>query len=291
MVKKRNSEIADELREMANILEQQAANSFRVHAYRHAADTVDGYPVDVGSVLEREGIEGLVAIPTIGRGIASAIQEIITTGRWPHLERLRGTLVPEQLFQVVPGIGPNLARRIHDELHIDSLEALEIATHDGRLKQVEGIGERRIAAIAPALAAMLGRRRPQAIELPSSVIPLRVLLELDTVYRRKAAANSLPVIAPKRFNPEAKPWLPIMHTTREELHFTVMFSNTALAHKLERNFDWVVIYYYENDHREGSHTVVTETRGELTGQRVVRGRENECREYYAGNAQREYASI
>ena len=44
--------------------------------------------------------------------------------------------------------------------------------------------------------------------------------------------------------------------------------------------DWVVIYFYDDSHEEGQHTVVTETRGPLTGQRVVRGRETECRAWY-----------
>jgi hypothetical protein len=45
--------------------------------------------------------------------------------------------------------------------------------------------------------------------------------------------------------------------------------------------DWVVIYFYDGDHVERQRTVVTETRGSLVGRRVVRGREEECREYYA----------
>ena len=89
------------------------------------------------------------------------------------------------------------------------------------------------------------------------------------------------MIAPKRFNPEGKSWLPVMHITRHGWHFTVLFSNTARAHELERTHDWVVIYFYDDQHHEGQHTVVTETRGPLTGQRVVRGREAECGEYYA----------
>jgi putative hydrolase len=290
MRENRNYQIASKLREMAEVLEHQDANEFRITAYQRASDTIGAYPIDIGLVLEREGIEGLIGIPTIGRGIAAAIQEIITTGRWAQLERLRGTLEPDQLFQIVPGIGPALAHRIHDELDIDTLEALEIAAFDGRLKKVPGISERRLAAITPALAMMLGRRR-QRFEEPSRVIPIALLLELDETYRHRAEARNLPLIAPKRFNPEGKSWLPIMHTTREEWHFTVMFSNTALAHKLERNFDWVVIYYYEHDHREGQYTVVTETRGDLIGRRVVRGREEECRNVSASNEQLTDANI
>ena len=63
-----------------------------------------------------------------------------------------------------------------------------------------------------------------------------------------------------------------MHTKRGDWHFTALFSNTARAHELGRTNDWVVIYYYDEDHREGQNTVVTETHGPRRGERVVRGR-------------------
>lgn len=56
-------------------------------------------------------------------------------------------------------MGPELARRIHEQLHIDSLEALEAAANDGRLDRVPGIGERRVAAWRAYLAEALGRGR------------------------------------------------------------------------------------------------------------------------------------
>ena len=87
----------------------------------------------------------------------------------------------------------------------------------------------------------------------------------------------LPRIAPKRFNPDGKAWLPVLHTDRADWHFTALYSNTARAHELGRTNDWVVLYYYDGDHREGQCTVVTETHGPLAGARVVRGRESECR--------------
>ncbi len=137
-----NQKIADKLRELADLLEQQGANPFRVGAYRRAAETVAAHPEDLTEVLERDGLEGLIALPGIGRSIASAIREMVHTGRWVQLERLRGTLEPEQVFCSVPGIGPVLAHRIHDALHVETLEALEIAAHDGRLERTPGVGSR-----------------------------------------------------------------------------------------------------------------------------------------------------
>ena len=75
--------------------------------------------------------------------------------------------------------------------------------------------------------------------------------------------------------PEGKAWLPILHAEREGWHFTALFSNTARAHELGRTDDWVVIYFYDDDHQEGQCTVVTEIRGPREGERVVRGREDE----------------
>jgi putative hydrolase len=89
------------------------------------------------------------------------------------------------------------------------------------------------------------------------------------------------MIAPRRFNPSNEAWLPILHTERDGWHFTALFSNTGRAHDLGRTRDWVVIYFYNDQHEEGQHTVVTETRGSLIGMRVVRGREAECRKFHA----------
>ena len=79
----------------------------------------------------------------------------------------------------------------------------------------------------------------------------------------------------------AKAWLPILHVVRGGWHFTAMYSNTAQAHRLQRTRDWVVVYFYDDNHVEGQHTIVTQTRGPLAGRRV-RGREAECRMHYSG---------
>jgi putative hydrolase len=275
-----NREIVARLREAADLLEQQGANPFRVNAYRIAARTVAGLPEEAAVLFARKGLAGLIALPGIGRSLAAAIVEMVRTGSWVQLQRLRGAVEPRRLFRVVPGVGPELARRIHDRLGVDTLEALELAAHDGRLEKVDGIGPRRRAMISAALANMLRRGRPRQRE-EMAAPPVDMLLDVDREYREKASAGSLEKIAPRRFNPKAEAWLPIMHTQRGGWHFTVLFSNTARAHELGRVFDWVVMYFHADDEPEGQCTVVTETRGELTDRRVVRGREAECRMFYA----------
>jgi putative hydrolase len=106
-----------------------------------------------------------------------------------------------------------------------------------------------------------------------------VLLEVDAEYRRRAAANELPKLAPRRFNPRHEAWLPILRTERQGWSMTVLFSNTARAHELGKIHDWVVIYY-QKEGPEAQGTVVTETQGLLQGKRVIRGRERECADFY-----------
>lgn len=267
--------VADALREAATLLVQQHADQFHISAYRSAAKTVEELPEDIGQVAAH-GAEALDALPHIGKSIASAIMQLTTTGRWAQLERMRGELDPELVFQNIPGIGPTFAHLIHEHLHVDTLEALEIAAHDGRLDTVPGIGKRRSRIIRMALASILAHRSNVSSQDKTAPPPVAVLLDVDREYREKAKAGELQLIAPKRFNPQGKAWLPIMHAERGPWHFTVLFSNTARAHDLGKTTDWVMIFY-ASDHRvEDQYTVVTETNGPLKGHRVVRGREAEC---------------
>lgn len=276
-----NTQIARRLEEAASILEAQHANPYRVEAYRRAAVTVRNLREPIQALLEREGLEGLRKLPAIGDRLAVVIRDLILTGRFPLLEHLRGEVDPVALLQSVPGVGPVHAARLHHELGIDTLEDLEAAAHDGRLATLAGFGPKRIAGIIDSLSARLGRvRRPQP-QRPE--IPVDVLLELDREYREAVRAGRLPKIAPRRFNPSREAWLPILHTQRGPGHYTVLFSNTARAHRLGRTRDWVIIY--EDGAFAGrQHTVITAQRGPLAGKRVVPGREAECRAYYERGA-------
>jgi putative hydrolase len=275
-----NKVIADRLREAATLLEQQDANRFRVAAYRKAADTLESLQQDVGSLLRTEGFQGLTSLPGIGPQIAGAVSEMVRTGYWPQLERLRGRLDPVRQLGKIPGIGPRLAQRVVDELHVDTLEGLELAVYDGRLDRLPGFGSRRVAMVRAALAEMLGRGRARSGPAIQAEPPVGIVLDADREYRQKAAANKLRLIAPKRFNPKNEAWLPILHTERDLWQFTLLYSNTALAHRLGRTRDWVVVYFHDDSRSEGQRTVVTETQGPLKGKRVVRGRENDCAEHY-----------
>lgn len=270
-----NSWVAERLRQAASLLAAQGANPFRIAAYRRAGDAIERQEADLRDLAETGGHAALEAIPGVGPSIAGAVAEMLATGRWTFLERLKGAADPEALFCSVPGIGPALAHRIQATLHLDSLEALETAAHDGRLQRVPGFGPRRAAVVRSALAELLARIRPpppRAADEPE----VGLLLDVDREYREKAASDALPRIAPKRFNPSGEAWLPVLHTVREPWHFTALYSNTARAHQLGRTGDWVVVYFHRDGKVEGRRTIVTETQGPARGRRVVRGREAEC---------------
>ena len=272
-----NLAIAARLRDYADLLEAQAANPFRAQAYRRAAAVVERLDRPVSAILAAEGREGLDALPGVGPRIAAALSELALTGRWAQLDRVRGEADPEALFRTLPGIGPTLARRLVEELHLASLESLEAAAYDGRLAAAAGWGPRRVRMIQTALSERLGRarlRRAAAAPAPRRP-PVGLLLDVDREYREAAAAGRLRLIAPRRFNPRGEAWLPVLHAERGDWRFTALYSNTPLAHELGRTRDWVVIYFETDAMPEGQCTVVTETRGARRGARVVRGREDE----------------
>jgi len=283
-----NSAIAEALERLAKMLIEREANPHRIQAYLNAAQTVRRSERPLTEILEQGGREALEELPGIGTSLSARIMEFIETGEMSLVRRLREEHTPEDLFARVPGIGRGLAARLHRELGVETLEELEMAAYDGRLAQVEGFGARRIQLLRTHLNAMLNRatreqmRRARNAALPGRAMrpTIHTLLNVDLEYRLRSERGELPLIAPRRFNPSGKAILPVLHTERGPWSFTAVFSNTARAHEAGKVGNWVVLYY-ERDGREGQCTVVTESRGELSGKRVVRGREAECRDFYA----------
>jgi putative hydrolase len=274
-----NFRIARRLDEVADILSEQRANPYRVRAYQNAAATLRRLQRPVNEIFAAGGEPALRSIPTIGPTIARAVACLIVSGRLPMLDRLRGESDHASLLATVPGIGRVLAARLHDELHIHSLEQLEAAAHDGRLHDLLGLGEKRIAGIIDSLANRLGRMRTQPPSRGVQPPSVAEILDVDREYREKAASGTLLTIAPRRFNPTGEAWLPILHTERGRRHYTAVFSNTAHAHQLSKTRDWVILYY-DSGQGESQCTVITSERGPLVGRRIVRGREQDCAAYY-----------
>jgi hypothetical protein len=282
-----NAQVGSALERVAELLESQAANPYRVQAYRTAAASVRRCAVPLDVVLAGRREAGLREVLNVGPSLASVIRELLETGHLALLQRLEGQVSPEDLFMTIPGMGAALARRAHALLHLETLEDLEAAAVDGRLEHLPGFGPRRALLVREAVGARLagmGRRwgRPTEPAEPGLVKPpeASLLLAIDAEYLQQADAGELPRISPRRFNPHHERWLPVWHVDRDGWSFTAMFSNTERAHALGMTRAWVVIYF-ERDGAQGQATVVTASKGPLAGRRVVRGREAESLLHYA----------
>jgi hypothetical protein len=271
-----NRKIAQHLLDYAEYLEAREANLYRVRAYRRAAETILALDRPLTDLVAAEGRAGLEELPGIGSRLSYTLEELVRTGEFRTMNTEGGQIDPERVLGSLPSVGPRLARQIHEQLNVKTLEELEQAAHDGRLSQL-GVGPKRLRGICDALAGRLGRYRfaPPLRGEPG----VAELLAVDRDYREQAASLKLPTIAPRRFNPNQEPWLPLLQTRRGGWRYRALFSNTALAHRLEQTHDWVVVYFHDGV-ASGQRTVVTEQRGALSGRRVVRGREQECQDYY-----------
>lgn len=136
-----NADIAEKFRRLADLLEIEGANRFRVRAYRNAAATVAGLPRDAAAMIA-DGAD-LSQLPGIGDDLAGKIAELVESGTLDALEEIE-TRVPPGLSDIgrVPGLGPKRVKALHDALGIDSLEALRNAADSGRVRNVPGFGRK-----------------------------------------------------------------------------------------------------------------------------------------------------
>ena len=273
-----NQAIAERLIDYAHHLEARQASLYRVKAYRRAAETVLTLDRPVAEMVAEQGRDALEALPGIGSHLSFTIEGLVRTGEFHTVSGDDARMDIERVFASLPGIGPRLARRIHDELRMETLEELEQAAHDGRLARLD-VGPKRLRGIQDALAVRL-RQPPRPVTVLNEP-GVAELLAVDREYRALAEQGALPTLAPRRFNPSHEAWLPLLETERGGWHYRALFSNTALAHQLGQTRDWVVLFF-ERGPTAAQRTVVTETRGALRGSRVVRGRERECRELAEG---------
>jgi DNA polymerase/3'-5' exonuclease PolX len=160
-----NAMMAARFREAAEVLEAQHAANYRIDAYRHGADTLERLLVPASTIYRRDGLAGLISLPSIGEVMARAIANVVNTGTWTWLDRLEHDGGAETLLATLPEIGPQLAARLHVELGIESLDELERAFYDGRLGRLRGFGDKRMHAIRDALAQ---RRRTNELHTRGS---------------------------------------------------------------------------------------------------------------------------
>lgn len=170
----RNDEIAGLFDEIADLLEIEGANPFRIRAYRQAARTLRGLERPASDLIA-EG-KDLTELSGIGADLAGKIAEVVATGHVAMLDRLHGEL-PAGLVELlrVPGIGPKRAKMLHDKLGIASMAGLQSAAAAGKLRGLPGLGDKSIAAIAAA--AKTQTEQPRRLLLASALPEAEALLK------------------------------------------------------------------------------------------------------------------
>jgi len=147
-----NEDIAAVFDEIADLLEIEGDNPFRIRAYRNGARTLRELGEDVRTLVERG--EKLTGFPGIGKNLAQKIHEILDTGQCGALQKLRKQL-PADLTELLklPGLGPKRVHALYHELDIHTLEQLERAARDGLIQHLPGFGAKTEAHILEALQA------------------------------------------------------------------------------------------------------------------------------------------
>ena len=147
-----NTDIADIFDEIADYLEIEGENPFRVRAYRNAARTVRGMGPELKDLVAQD--EDLTRLPGIGKELAAKIVEYVKTGAVKALKKLQDK-IPAEVRQVLklPGLGPKRVRILYHDLNIQSLAQLLQAARDGRIRALAGFGQKTEAQILKAIEA------------------------------------------------------------------------------------------------------------------------------------------
>ena len=134
-----NTEIADVFNEIADLLEIEGANPFRVRAYRDAARTIRGLPRNVREMVA--GDEDLTELSGIGEDLAGKIETLVGTGHLAQLETIHERTPPALADMLrIEGLGPKRVQTIYHALDISDLDELQQAAEAGQIQQLDGLG-------------------------------------------------------------------------------------------------------------------------------------------------------
>lgn len=166
-----NEEVAEVLDTIALLLQVEDESPFRVRSYERAAEAIRGLGEDLETIRATEGLE---SIPGVGKAIALKISELLDTGRLEYLDRLLAKY-PEGFLELlrIPGLGPKRAAMFYRELGIGSVDQLEQAALEGKLRTLKGMGPKSEQKLLAAIEsywqrqerALLGEMLPQAEEI------------------------------------------------------------------------------------------------------------------------------
>lgn len=141
-----NNQIADTLEQIADLLEFQAANAFRIRAYRNAARVIRNLPEAMATMIHEE--RDLTELEGIGKDMAGKCTTLVQTGSLPMLDELQAQIPATTLKMLrIPGLGPKRAAIIHKELGVSSLAELKLACVAEQVRDLKGFGAKTEQAI------------------------------------------------------------------------------------------------------------------------------------------------
>ncbi len=198
---KTNGDVAHVLRKISYLLEMETNNkndkdnyaiNFKNRSYNRAADQIENLPISLENLYRNEGIEGLLKIPSIGKAIASKIEEFMKTGQINYYNQLKSKLpINVDEFLNLEGIGPKTLRLIYDSLKIKTLDDLYDAAINGKIRTIAGFSQKKEETILKKIDLY---RKSKGRFLLGEVYPLvkqieGYLSELDGV-RKSIAVGS-----------------------------------------------------------------------------------------------------
>lgn len=237
-----NSEIAAIFNKVADLLEIQNANQFRIRAYRNAARTIGGLSQSASDMVKRG--EDLSKLSEIGKDLAGKIEEIVKTGKLPLLEDLKKDL-PVELSNLmkISSLGPKRIKALHEQLGISTLDELAKAARDKKIRDVDGFGEKTEESILEEVGKMEGVRERiklvEAEQIAGSLIDylkkakgIKDIAAAGSYRRRKETVGDLDIMVTHKEDSDI-----MEHFTRyEDIEKVVSKGKTKSTIMLRSNF-------------------------------------------------------
>ena len=215
-----NAAIAAYFDELGDLYDLDGAVIHRVLAYRNAGKAIRDAPVSVAR-LTREGT--VTSLPGIGKTLEDKLEALVETGTIPALEKLRAKFPPGLLDMTrLPGLGPKRARKLFDELNIDSLEALKAAAEGERLRGVKGFGPKFEATVLEAFAAGVADKPAPRVLLPKA---LRIAEQILDPLRLHPASERVELAGSARRLTDSVKDLDIIATASDPAALTRAFAD------------------------------------------------------------------
>lgn len=200
-----NEGVAAVFNEIADLLDIQGANPFRVRAYRNGARRVLTYPKSMESLVA-EGFD-LTELEGIGKDLSAKITEIVSTGHLAFLDELKREVSPElEQLMHIPSLGPKRLHHLHEQLHIDSVADLKRSIESGAVEHLSGFGPKTVMAIEKELdRADFGERRYRLnlieaiadgiVELLKASTGVVAIETAGSIRRRKETVKDIDIVA------------------------------------------------------------------------------------------------